>query len=276
MEATTPRSRHNQFNGSPSAYPSYLEDLVEKLEKENAELKRRLQSLSQSTTHQRREQLELDPFKFEVETIQSLQSKLTQPATKATKPKEAAELKDEAKAAVTAFLSKIPASVSEWSDAKGAVGLFDSAQIVDAFQILTGSSTRLSSWLPTCEYTIQSEAVDAFYGLHDALRRLAGNSNRLSIYSLLLFFCICAVARESDISVDVVDQATRHALGTGHASSYFMRHRTAAKFAARVIGRLGAILGQSSSLIFLVCKSPRRSFTTAVTDDRRFTADSIV
>ncbi|ROT39287.1 hypothetical protein SODALDRAFT_398782, partial [Sodiomyces alkalinus F11] len=205
-------------------------------------------------------------FQFETPEIQKNTVKKSR--TLDTKAKQEEALAD--------FLARVPKCEREWTMTRQKTQLYTVEQILDTFQHLT---LRPRFAHPSVPYagsaTTPIATVTAYRDLQLELQKHATKSTQLYNYSLILFYCICCVAREYGASVEDVDQAVKECLpGREQSGIYSRRLRRAAKWAACVIEETESSTGHPSSQLFVLCGPPLETYR--IWSERAETKDELI
>ncbi|KAH6883856.1 hypothetical protein B0T10DRAFT_579921 [Thelonectria olida] len=256
------RSHHKRrfiFDGTAAQYSHFLENHIVQLTKRVAELEEALQQAGSqsaelnSPTPSNANHVLCMVFQ-ETETPETQRAAIRASGTRT--------LKRRCDNAVADFLARVPTCLSQWSTTRNDTQLSTPKQIVDTFQILTLRSPDIRSRLPHSEPPkTPPVAVEAYQKLQEALRQNANYSTQLRNYSLMLFFCICQVARNCGMSVEKVDELINASLPDRNPGSiYSAKLRRGARWAASVIEKLEAELGYLASQLFVLYGPPIETY----------------
>lgn len=280
--------RRYPFKGPQQEYVQYLEGKVALLANRNAELEWKLQlaqlqptqlNLPTPTTQLSLPSLPTSSTQSSLPSLptSSTQSSLPTPSDPPHRPElvfqietpdiaesETPTPKSPWKEAAADFLDRVPTSESQWSKTQCKTQLSTREQVVGAWRILVLRSPSIRSTIPCVGSSVTPFViVEAYQQLQAVLHQHAANATQLSNYSLLLFYCLCAVARGTGMKVEEVDKLIGACVSSGReTSAYWMRLRFAAKRAAGLIEELEVSLGPLVSQLFVLCKSAKSDCKT--------------
>ncbi|KAJ3469726.1 hypothetical protein MRS44_003791 [Fusarium solani] len=248
--------RRYPFEGPQQQYVQYLEGKVALLANLNAVESTYVVTTVESTSAVNA--VESTESTYIVNTVESTSAIETPDIAESETPTPKSPWEE----AAADFLDRVPTSESQWSETQRKTQLSTREQIVEAWQILVLRSPFIRSTIPCVRSSVTPFViVKAYQQLQAVLHQHAANATQLSNYSLLLFYCLCAVARGTGMDVEEVDKLIGACLSSGRqTSAYWMRLRFAAKRAAGLIEELEVNLGPLVSQLFVLCGPPMTTY----------------
>ncbi|KAI0198502.1 hypothetical protein F4808DRAFT_472795 [Astrocystis sublimbata] len=235
----SPQGRRFPFDGTESAYVTFLEARVESLENEVASLQRQESSWLSS----QQAMVQPKPIVF---IPQHPQQTREQRSAQPTLHREKHNFSIRLDRHISKFLAPITV-LNAQSQHERRVSLYTAEQAIKTFRILTRMSASDDSTIIAPRSFMGSRArdiLDDYRIFASHLQHGAEQYTRLSKFASMLFLGICCVSRETHVGVDHVDDSIRaYFAKPEYSASYCKRLRSAAKWCAQLMEKLEASVG---------------------------------